>query len=346
MTIRFATTEEINNWNSLIIKNPDGGNVFQMKESADVKKTAGWKPRFIVADDVAVLALERRIPLLGTFWYLPKGPSVTSAEQVVAITNELKSFAAASGVFSVKIEPELLKDEATSKKLQASGLVASFPVQPNSSTVLIDLSPDTNDIVMAFNQKGRHALRRAERDGVTVQAVALNDESIKIMYDLMRQTAEGQWDLRPKAYLAHYWRRFTDSGHGQLFFAYYQGQVVAASFGIAVGSNGIYKDGASIRKRTAYGASHLLQWEMMKWMKDRGITRYDLCGAPPSDKIDDESHYLHGVGRFKTSFNKTVTDYVGAFELPVSNFKFMLWKKIGERVVLRLHRALYHQEWY
>ena len=31
--------------------------------------------------------------------------------------------------------------------------------------MLIDLSPSEEDILMAFNQKGRHALRRAERDG-------------------------------------------------------------------------------------------------------------------------------------------------------------------------------------
>lgn len=346
MTIRFATDEEITNWNKLIVENSDGGNIFQMKESADIKNTAGWLPRFIVADTTFILALERSIPLLGKFWYLPKGPSVSTAGELTALAPDIKRFAASAGVFSVKIETELPKESETERILRESGLVPSFPVQPNSSTVLIDLSPSLDDVLMSFNQKGRHALRRAERDGVTVRAVELTDESIDTMYELMRQTAEGQWSLRPKAYLTDYWKRFTGSGHGQMFFAYYEGQVVAASFGVALGTNGTYKDGASIRKRTAYGASHLLQWEMMKWMKSHGVTRYDLCGTPPSDKLEDETHYLHGVGRFKTSFNKNVTDFTGAFELPISNLRFKLWKKIAERIVLRLHRKLHHQEWY
>ena len=97
---------------------------------------------------------------------------------------------------------------------------------------------------------------------------------------------------------------------------------------------------------TAYGASHLLQWEMMRWMKSHGVTRYDLCGTPPADRIGDESHPLYGVGRFKTSFNKTVTEFVGAYELPLSTVKFKLWKMLVERLVLRLNARFARQEWY
>lgn len=344
MTIRFATAEEITTWNERLTTNPDGGNVFQMSESAHIKTRSGWTPRFLMSDGVAILALERMIPLLGAFWYLPKGPSVTSAGQLATILPSLQEFAASRGVFAVKIEPELPSTDQSA--LQALGLQPSFPVQPNSSTVLVDLTPAPDDIIMSFNQKGRHAVRRAERDGVRAEPVATTPENIDIMYELMRQTAEGQWNLRPKDYLASYWRSFSDSGHGQMFFATFESQVVAASFAILIGKNGTYKDGASVRRRTAYGASHLLQWEMMQWMKSRGVERYDLCGVPPRARLDDPSHYLHGVGRFKTSFNKEVTDFVGAFELPVNRLRFRLWKTFVERLVLRLHRFRHHQEWY
>lgn len=346
MTTRFATPQEINEWNGHIARNPDGGNVFQLQESALVKQSVGWEPRYIIADDKAILALERKIPFLGRFWYLPKGPSISSSAELKTILPEVRELAATSGVFAIKIEPELTKNPATTQELLAVGLRPSFAVQPNSSTVLIDLAPSLDDVLASFNQKGRHALRRAERDGVTAMPVDTTNESIDVMYELMRQTAEGQWSLRPKQYLARYWKSFSESGQGQMFFAYFEGQVVAASFGILIGKNGTYKDGASVRKRTAYGSSHLLQWEMMKWMKSRGVIRYDLCGVPASDRLDDPSHYLHGVGRFKTSFNKQVTDFVGAFELPVSPFKFKLWKLIVERIVLRLHRKLHAEEWY
>jgi lipid II:glycine glycyltransferase (peptidoglycan interpeptide bridge formation enzyme) len=342
MKSRYATPDEIKNWNTLVQHNPDGGNLFQMSESAEVKQGTGWTPRYIMSDTIAVLALERHIPVLGKFWYLPKGPSVESTSALSSTVNSLRQLAAESGVFAIKIEPELPK----STKLEMADAKRSFPVQPNSSTVLINLTPELDEVIMTFNQKGRHAIRRAERDGVTAAPVETTKENIETMYELMRQTAEGQWSLRPKAYLSNYWRTFTRSGHGQMFFASYEGKVVAASFGIVIGKNGTYKDGASVRKRTAYGASHLLQWEMMRWMKSHGVTRYDLCGTPPSARLDDPSHSLHGVGRFKTSFNKTVTEFMGAYEIPINSFKFNLWKSIVERVVLRLNSRFNRQEWY
>ena len=113
-----------------------------------------------------------------------------------------------------------------------------------------------------------------------------------------------------------------------------------------LGEKGTYKDGASIRKRNAYGASHLLQWEIIKWMKANNVTSYDLCGVPPSDKILDESHPHYGLGRFKTSFNKQVTDYIGAYDLVVKPISYKLWARIGERATLRLHSARFGEYWY
>ncbi|HEU0266666.1 MAG TPA: peptidoglycan bridge formation glycyltransferase FemA/FemB family protein, partial [Candidatus Saccharimonadaceae bacterium] len=103
---------------------------------------------------------------------------------------------------------------------------------------------------------------------------------------------------------------------------------------------------ASIREKVVYGASHLLQWEMIKWMMAHGAEVYDLCGTPPSDRIHDPTHPFAGLARFKTSFNKHVTDYVGCYNLPVKPLRYKLWKTIVERAVLRLHRLRNHTEWY
>mgnify|MGYP007031183924 CR=1 FL=1 len=48
MDIRFATDDEIYDWDSKIIANPDGGNVFQGFELAEQKRLGGWTPRYIV----------------------------------------------------------------------------------------------------------------------------------------------------------------------------------------------------------------------------------------------------------------------------------------------------------
>lgn len=332
-------------WNNQILKNPDGGNIFQSKEMATAKAFTGWTPRYIETNGLAILALEKSIPLLGKFWYIPKGPGVASADELVTLVPDLKSFAKDHGVFMLKIEPELpASDRAALVALP--DLIATAPIQPNASTVLIDLTPNLDDILKNLNQKGRHALRRAERDGVTTEPVELTDENARIMYKLLQETAEGQWQLRSFDYFWNFWKTFINANMGQLFFARYDGTVVAASFGLVLGDKGTYKDGASIRERTAYGASHLLQWEMIKWMKARGVAMYDLCGTPPVSQSKNPAHPLYGVGRFKTSFNKTITEYVGAYDLAVSPTRYRLWRTVGQRVVLRWHRWRQRSEWY
>ena len=349
MNFRFATDQEIANWDEQLLDNPDGGNVFSSREMAESKKVSGWTPRFIVSDGdpaLAILTLEKSIPLLGKFWYLPKGPGVTTPSELEPLLASLKAFASAQGVFVVKIEPEILRSDETRSELAKMGLQRTFAVQPNASTVLVDLAPSEDEILASLNQKGRNAIRRAMREGATAEAVPLTEENMKIMYDLLRITAEGQWNLRSFEYFKQFWTRFSEADMGQMFFARYDGQVVAASFGLLLGDKATYKDGASIRQRMVYGASHLLQWEMIRWMKAHGARIYDLCGTPPSEAIRDLNHHFAGLARFKTSFNKHVTDYVGCYNLPVKKTQYDLWTKIVERVVLRLHNMRTHTEWY
>jgi len=346
MTVRFAEKDEQTRWNEHILANPDGGNVFQGYELAMQKILGGWTPRFIVAGKLAITVLEKTVPGLGRLWYTPKGPGVATLRQLDDLLPALREFAARQGVFAVKIEPELAQSKETAASLLKLGLAKVSHIQPNASTVLIDLSPTLDTVIANLNQKGRHAIRRAERDGVTATPVKTTDKNCHIMYDLLAATAAGSFRIRGYNYYKTFWQRYENAGLGQLFFAYAGGHIVAGAFAIAFGKKGTYKDGASVRERTTYGASHLLQWRIIRWMKDRDVTTYDLCGTPPSGEINNPAHSHHGIGRFKTSFNKHVTDYIGAYDIVIKPAQYKLWRKIGERAALRLHNLRHHENYY
>lgn len=348
MTARLATTDEIATWDELLANNPDGGNVFQATEMAETKRRGGWQPRYLMAGDIAVTALEKQVFAHGKYWYLPKGPGVKTVDGLIEVIPALRELAKKEGVFAVKFEPEIIESDDTHAALRDLGLVKTPVVQPNSSTVIIDLSPSLDDIMANFNQKGRHALKRAERDGVTAKPVDLTEENMKIMFDLLNDTAAGRFEasIRSFDYYKEFWQSFAANGRGQLFFAYFDGKVVAAAYCMYLGKKGLYKDGASVRERTAYGASHLLQWEIMKWMKTKGVTSYDLCGAPHSSAINDESHKFYGVGRFKTSFNKHVTDYVGCYDLVINPSAYRRWQQFTQRLVVSLTWRLKKRQWF
>ena len=347
MEIRFATNDEIAQWNALILANPDGGNIFQSDEFAQQKTMGAWTPRYLIADTLAITVLEKSVPGLGTMWYIPKGPGVGTVPQLGDLLRALERFAANHGVFAVKIEPELEKTDDAVTATKAFGLLPVAPIQPHSSTVLIDLTPELDDIMAGLNQKSRHAIRRAERDGVTVKQVEATDKNCRIFYDMFAETAKAQgFIIRPYDYQYKFWRRFADAGLGQLFFTYHDGKLIACGFAMVFGEKSLYKDAASTREKPVYGASHLMQWHIIQWARQQGPQLHDLGGAPPSNKILDKDHPHYGIGRFKTSFNKHVTDYIGAYDLPIKPLQYRIWTKFGERLAKRHWWRRYHESWY
>lgn len=341
MTARYATPEEIANWDSLIVKNPDGGNVFSSLEYSEIKKLTHYTPRYVIFKSgkvtVAVTVLEKTTPPLGALWYLPKGPGVTSTKQLFDLLAALKPLAKKAGVFAVRVESEL--DRSSRHTLERHDLKKAAPIIPNPSTITLDISRELDEVLTGLPQKGRHAIRRAERDGVTVQKVAVTEQNARTMYELLAETAEGQFGIRSYNYYKTFWQTFEKAELGQLFFAYFEGQVVAGAYAMVLGDKSTYKDGASIRKRTAYGASHFLQWNVIEWAKSKGAVVHDFCGSPPSDEIGNPAHPHYGVGLFKLSFSKTVHDFIGCYDYILSPTRYTAWTKIGERV----HRHLYYR---
>lgn len=346
MIIRYATPAEISDWNTRILANPDGGNIFQGVEFAEQKQQAGWTPRYVVTGELSLTILEKSIIGLGKFWYLPKGPGIVSTTELANLLPALRTFAAKTGVFVVKIEPEIIASDDTLRELIDMDILSVTPIQPNHSTVNVDLSESLDNILKNLNQKGRHAINRATRDGVTAEAVASTDANCQIMYRLLADTAAGSFRIRSYDYYRSFWQHYTKAGIGQLFLAYVDGQIVAGAFALVFGTKSTYKDGASIRERTAYGASHLLQWTVIEWAKSRGALTHDLCGTPPANEITNADHPYYGLGRFKTSFNKHVTDYVGAYDLVIKPTPYRIWSSVGERLALRIHSKRFNENWY
>jgi len=347
MDLRFATAEEIAEWDARILANPDGGNVFQGDEFAEQKKMGNWKPRYIISENLAITVLEKRVLGLGKMWYVPKGPGIKSVEQLGEMLQPLAKLAHKNNAFALKIEPELKKTPDTLEAIKAFGLLHVPPIQPHSSTVLLNIAPEPDTILASLNQKGRHAIRRAERDGVIVKQVEATDDNCRLFYQMFTETAQKQgFVIRPYDYQFKFWRRYADAGLGQLFFTYHEDKLIACAFAIVFGEKSLYKDAASIRDKNVYGASHLMQWHIIQWAREQGAKLHDLGGCPPSSRIDDKQHPHYGLGRFKTSFNKQVTDYVGAFDLPIRPFQYRLWVKFGERLVKRYWWRKYGESWY
>lgn len=342
--MRLATQTEVDTWNDLVLNSPNGGDVFQTKAFADIKKSQGWSPKYVIyeVNQTPCLYITRRIPLLGELWYAPKGPGVTTKSDLEKVIKENIDFARTIKIFAFKMEPEVLVDEGYPKNLYKV-----HNIQPNANTVLIDLQPSEEEILASFRQRARRAIRQAEAAGVTAEPVESTEQNFEQMYKLYKNTGErAGFHVRDFNYHKTLWRQWIDDGQGQLFFASHQGQVIAAVFIAFAGKKGLYKDGASDREALKSGAAHLLQWRVMQWLKTHGITTYDMHGTPPASELENKQHKFYGLGLFKTSFSNTLTEFVGTLDQPINQKTYKAWRKLGERASQSLEYRLKGRTFY
>lgn len=361
VTVRPASESEHRNWDALVAANPGSGEVWSSASYLDVKEREGGyrQYRLIVErpgidgaparSDIAVAVLAKRVPLLGEWWHLPAGPAGEDSDAVLEVATAVAAFARDRGAFLLKIEPRVGIDAGPA--LRAAGFRDTVRIIPNPSTILVDVSGAEDEVFARLGKKARNAINRARRDGIVVTRVDATDAHCAELYRLLQETAEGRFVLRSERYYREFWQTFARAGVGQLFLAHRadeagEPQLVAGAFAMALGTKTTYKDGASVRAKTAYGASHALQWEVLRWASERGALVHDLCGAPPADRADDTTHPLHGVGQFKRSFAPEIIDYVGALELPLRPRTYAIWQRVGDRVMRRWSLAVRKDPYY
>ncbi len=337
MAMRPATEDELSRWDELVAANPDGGNALQTLAWGDFKGRWGWEPRRYVyhtaSGTVAAQWLVRRASGQGEVWYCPKGPGVTSFAEYLHVVKQTRD-AGLGGVFA-RFEAEVLDDEADKGVMLGAGLVKSNRDPGSKSTIFIDLGMGEEAVLASFNQSARRNIRKSEAGGVSVAPVEASGANLDVMFELMKATeARANYGLRPKAYFLDYWAAQVKAGQAQLFFAKHDGEVLAGIFVTFVGERAWYKDGGSFDIKRELNASYLLQWEVMRWLIARGTKSYDLVGVPNRDQVGTGDS-RDGLYSFKAKFNPEITEFIGAWDLPLSDIRYKLWRRVGERVAGR-----------
>ncbi len=172
----------------------------------------------------------------------------------------------------------------------------------------------------------------------------MDETSVNLMYRLMSSTQKrAGFFLRKKAYFQKYWQDLARAKMGQLLIAKYQDQVLAGVFATIFNKKAYYKDGGSFPVQRNLMAPYLLQWEAIRWAKSKGATSYDLVAVPPKDQLDNPDHLLAGLYQFKRGFNSQVTEFVGCWDLVLTNKNH--WAKT-EKYYNKLYAKIYRNLFY
>ncbi|WP_137756015.1 lipid II:glycine glycyltransferase FemX [Agrococcus sp. SGAir0287] len=339
--LREATAAEIADWDALVAQNPDGGQFTQTLAFAEVKRWDGFRTHHMVYDGdepVRALVLERH-GVVGRFWYVPSGPWHPRLDSIVAATRAYVE-RHRRDLVSVKLEPRLRRTDEHMALLRDAGLVEADDVQIHTHTVIADLAQGPDALFASFSKAARKNIRHAEREGYTVERVEPTPALMDQMWARMQTISGGRGlaGMRGEEYYRTVWKAFTDHGMADWWVGEDGGDgPQTITFTIPFGRDVIDKDEGSRPDRRINGGAHLGRWTRMRHYAERGFEGFDMMGAPPSWRKDDETHFMHSLARFKTQF-APIADFVPSFDLELKPGRQRLWDRYVRPIEWRAKR--------
>lgn len=195
--------------------------------------------------------------------------------------------------------------------------------QPQFVYQLSLANKNREDLLAGFNQLWRRNLKRAEKESVTIEVGTRQD--LNTFHNIYLETAErDRFIPRPLGYFQKMWDalRSEDADRLSLYLARWDGEVVASTIMIRVGSHAWYSYGASSTRGREARGSNAIQWRMMQDALDSGALIYDLRGI--TSTLDPNDPHV-GLIQFKLGVGGGAVEYVGEWDYRISRFWSLLF---------------------
>ncbi len=316
----------------------------------------------------AGLVLYRDLPKIGrSLAYLPEGPVLDwSSPQVTGMLEPLVTYVSGRGAFAVRIgptitwrrwgteaikraiadgrvtrlsevEPDAIDPAATRLRGQLrhlgwlpqhtdEGFAAGQP-EFNFQLPLAGKTPD--QLLAGMNQLWRRNIKKAEKVGVEVTQGRRED--LAAFHKLYLETASRDgFTGRPVSYFVRMWDALTaeDPDRIRLYLARHDGDLVAATTWVRVGTHAWYSYGASSNDKREVRGSNAIQWRMIKDALAAGATVYDLRGITEGLAADDPEI---GLIQFKVGTGGEAVQYLGEWDLPINRALYAAFKAYLDR---------------
>jgi len=174
-----------------------------------------------------------------------------------------------------------------------------------------------DDVLKGMNQLWRRNIKKAAKEGVVV-ARGDAQQDLKLFHDLYKHTAErDHFTPRPLSYFEAMFRALEseEPDRIRLYLARHEGDLVASTIRVRVGTHTWYSYGASSTEKREVRGSNAIQWRMIQDAIAAGADVYDLRGI--TDTLDPADPHV-GLIQFKVGTGGEAVEYAGEWDLPVS----------------------------
>ena len=304
---------------SNFIENHQHGHLFQHPSWTVIQKSSPLLPFLYFwgeeSGKIRIAALIRRHRLPGLGWAkdsISRGPVCDDQEVLQEGILNLITLLKKKGSVSIQLNPFWPQPEADliEKKLSSAGF-SPLPLEQGlySSTLIIDLNQDEEEIFRGFRRFTRQKINKAYKNGLEV-APANNENDIHVFWELYDKLAvEKHMRQIPELFFIKLWRTLIENkDKGVFLITRYQDEIVSGLLVLKHNARAIAHYSASeFQKFPKLAKSQPTHWEAIKWAKTNQCTVYDLGGYQPGAL---EGSPLYGVNQFKRGFSKKQEEFV------------------------------------
>ena len=173
-----------------------------------------------------------------------------------------------------------------------------------------------DDVLAGMNQQWRRNIKKAAKEGVEVTRGEAAD--LKAFHDLYAHTAErDHFTPRPLSYFQTMFEAMSaeEPDRITLWLGRHEGDLVAATISVRVGTHAWYSYGASSTEKREVRGSNGVQWAMIQDALAKGAEVYDLRGI--TDTLESDDPHV-GLIQFKVGTGGEAVEYAGEWDLPLN----------------------------
>jgi len=328
LRVREATATDEPAWQSFLATMPYGDFLHDWGWGAVAQNDGEPQRRFILWEDgepVGVAAAQVQ-PLFGglSTWYVPHGPVLDlrhprAGERLQALLDQLRDAGRDARALAIRLEPRIERGSREAAMFDGLSLRGPNGTSQVGQTQILHLDGDDAAMLATVEGPTRRKIRRAARDGVTVDVVRDPTDlaSVNRLAQLVRETerrsgAHGRGVER----IGLAWRELASRGRAAIVEAWFGRRLMAAGMAVIIGDRSFYLFSGSSREapgQRKHFPSYAMQWEMIRTARRLGSRAHDLWGIEPL--AAGPEHPWHGIGTFKRSFGGRSVVWAGSWDL-------------------------------
>jgi Acetyltransferase (GNAT) domain len=209
-------------------------------------------------------------------------------------------------------------------------------------TFVLDLAPPIEELRMNLDKKWRNQLTRAEKSGLRVVAGSRMEEYRTFcgMYAQMRtrKAFDSTVDIEEFGLLQE---DLPETHRMRILICEQEGRPVSGLVASAMGDSAIYLLGATSDDGLKAKGAYLLQWTLIRWLKQNGFRCYDLGGIDPEDNpgVYLFKRGLSGADVSQLSPLVACNSVVSSATVRASLAAHRLVRSLGSKHLVRAHKS-------